>query len=141
MSKNLISLKVNCPRCGKSLMDYTQYHNGKPSIKLLIDADEKSGTINLCSSYGCYEKSSTIDLVEGETARLFCTHCKEHLTGTDTCRLCQAPMVDFACEKGGMVHVCSRIGCKNHYVSFEDIYDTLRHFYDAYEYGAHESDF
>ena len=54
MSK-LISLKVNCPHCEKSLMDYTQFVNYKPSIKGIIEVRDKKGTIHLCSLYGCYD--------------------------------------------------------------------------------------
>jgi methionyl-tRNA synthetase len=142
MTKNLISLKVKCPRCDKSLMDYTHFLNAKPSIKLHIEIQGQSGSINLCSTYGCYEKSSNIELVENEIARLSCPHCKRELPSSSKCEVCGADIVDFALDKGGKVHVCSRIGCQKHYVSFEDIYDTLSKFYSEYDdYGAHEEDF
>jgi phage FluMu protein Com len=141
MGKNLISLKVKCPNCKKSLMDYTQYLNGKPSIKVHIGVGKSKGVINLCSTYGCYEKVSNIDLIEGEIARLSCPHCKKEFSGTSLCDDCDAPIIDFNLEKGGKVHVCSRIGCKKHFVSFEDIYDTLSNFYANYSYGARDIDF
>jgi len=141
MSKNLISLKVKCPHCKKSLMDYTQYLNGKPSIKLHIELAGNKGVINLCSTYGCYEKLSNVELMEGEIAKLLCPNCKKELPGTDICDDCEAPIIEFDLDKGGKVHVCSRIGCKKHYVSFEDIYDTLSSFYSNYNYGARDADF
>ncbi|MBN2480677.1 MAG: hypothetical protein JXB19_02975 [Bacteroidales bacterium] len=141
MSKNLISLKVKCPNCDQSLMDYTHFLNAKPSIKLHIDLAGKHGIINLCSSYGCYEKISNIELVENEIARLSCTHCKKELPVSASCSECGAPLVHFTLEKGGKVHVCSRIGCKKHFVSFEDIDDGLRSLYNEYEYGAEDKDF
>jgi methionyl-tRNA synthetase len=141
MGKHLISLKVKCSNCKKSLMDYTQYLNGKPSIKVHIGIGKNNGVINLCSTYGCYEKVSNIELKEGEIARLSCPHCKKELTGASVCDVCNAPIVDFNLEKGGKVHVCSRIGCKKHFVSFEDIYDTLSNFYANYNYGARDIDF
>lgn len=141
MGKNLISLKVKCPSCKKSLMDYTQYLNGKPSIKVHIKLGNSKGVINLCSTYGCYEKLSNIELIDGKIARLFCPHCKKELTGTTVCDNCDAPIIDLNLDKGGKVHVCSRIGCKKHFVSFEDIYDTLSNFYGTYNYGARDIDF
>jgi hypothetical protein len=141
MTKNLISLKVKCPHCSKSLMDYTHFLNAKPSIKLHIEVKGHSGAINLCSSYGCYEKVSNIELVEKEVARLSCPFCKKDLPVSAACEECGAPIVDFALEKGGKVHVCSRIGCKKHFVSFEDIHETLTQFYNDYDYGAHDVDF
>jgi hypothetical protein len=44
-------------------------------------------------------------------------------------------------DKGGKLHVCSRIGCTKHYVSFDDIYTTLTSFYNEYDYGAKDIDF
>lgn len=141
MSKNLISLKVKCPKCNHSLMDYTNFLNAKPSIKLHIEMNDQHGVIHLCSSYGCYDKTSNIELVDGEVAKLICPSCKTDLATSHVCEVCKAPLVEFNLEKGGKVHVCSRIGCKKHYVTFEDIYSTLSSFYEEYDYGARDVDF
>ncbi|MBN2348736.1 MAG: hypothetical protein JXJ22_07865 [Bacteroidales bacterium] len=122
-------------------MDYTQYLNAKPSIKLHIEVAGQQGVINLCATYGCYDKLSDVDLVDNETAKLICPHCHTELSSSALCALCKAPIVDFNLAKGGKVHVCSRIGCTNHYVSFEDIHDTLTSFYTEYNYGAEDNDF
>jgi predicted RNA-binding Zn-ribbon protein involved in translation (DUF1610 family) len=141
MAKNLISLKVKCPHCGKSLMDHTQFLNARPSIKLRIEHLGNHGIINLCSTYGCFDKRSSIELTKGEITILSCMHCKKNLAGSHVCDRCGAPIVDFSLDKGGMVHFCSRIGCEKHYVSFEDIYTTLTSFYHEYDYGARDTDF
>lgn len=141
MTKQLVSLKVKCPSCQQSLMDYTHFLNAKPSIKLTIECGGKHGVINLCSTYGCFDKTSNIPLVEHDIARLFCSHCKKELPSVAKCDVCEAPMISFALEKGGKVHVCSRIGCKKHAVSFEDIYTTLTTFYEEDLYGARDTDF
>lgn len=141
MAKNLISLKVKCPHCGRSLMDHTLFLNGKPSIKVRIASGESQGTLNLCSTYGCFDKQSTIRLVDRELVRLSCPQCRKELDSVNLCDKCGAPMVDFSLDKGGKVHFCSRIGCEKHYVSFEDIYTTLTSFYHEYDYGARELDF
>ena len=141
MSKPLISLKVQCPHCKNSLMDYTQFLNGKPSIKLHIELNNKEGSINLCSSYGCYEKTCNLELVESEIAKLSCPSCKNNLAGKGKCDICQAPIVDFDLKEGGSVHICSRIGCKKHFVTFEDIHETLTNFHNKYSYGARDTDF
>ncbi len=140
MSK-LISLKVKCPHCGKSLMDHTLFLNAKPSIKVRIDHQGKQGMLNLCSTFNCLDKQSSIELTKGEIAGLSCMHCKKDLKGLQVCNSCGAPIVDFDLDKGGTVHVCSRIGCEKHYVSFEDIYSTLTSFYHEYDYGARDTDF
>jgi len=141
MGKNLISLKVKCQHCGKSLMDHTVFLNGKPSIKLRVAHRQQNGIINLCSTYGCFDKQSTLELVKDEVVTLSCMHCRKSLAGKQVCDLCGAPIVDFNLDKGGKVHVCSRIGCEKHYVSFEDIYTTLTNFYHEYDYGARDTDF
>lgn len=134
----LISLKVNCPHCGKSLMDYTQFVNFKPSIKAIVESKGDKGTVHLCSLYGCYDHESDIDLAKGELVDYSCTHCKTGLNSKNQCDVCGAGMVKFDLEKGGKVMICSRQGCENHYVAFEDIYDALTRFYDEYEYGSPE---
>ncbi len=141
MTKNLISVKVKCHFCHKSFMDYTRFLNAKPSIKLHIEHAGNQGVIHLCSSYGCYDKSSDIELVENEIVRLSCPHCNKELPSSATCDLCGATLVFFDLEKGGKVHICPRIGCKKHAVSFEDIYSTLTAFYEEYGYGAADNDF
>jgi methionyl-tRNA synthetase len=122
-------------------MDHTQYLNAKPSIKVKIELSGSKGVLYLCSTYGCFDKNSDIKLVHDEVATFSCPHCRKDLKGTDVCELCGAPIVDFNLEKGGKVHFCSRIGCEKHYVSFEDIYETLTSFYHEYDYGARDTDF
>jgi hypothetical protein len=141
MSKKFISLKVKCSNCEKSLMDHTLFLNAKPSIKVHVEMSGRQGTLNLCSSYGCFDKNSTIELTQGEIAVLSCPYCRKELQGSHVCDLCGAPIVDFRLDKGGNVHFCSRIGCEKHYVSFEDIYATLTSFYHEYDYGARDTDF
>lgn len=141
MTKKLLSLKVKCPLCGESLMDYTHCLNEKPSIKLKIEVSNNQGVINLCSTYGCYDKIASIPLIENQIAGLYCPHCSKNLAGINICNLCEAPIVDFNLDKGGKVHICSRVGCTKHFVSFEDIYETLTNFYHEYDYGADEKDF
>jgi hypothetical protein len=122
-------------------MDHTLFLNAKPSIKIRIEQQGKQGILNLCSTYGCFDKQSSLPLIPNEVVRLSCMQCKKPLIGTHVCDLCGAPIVDFNLEKGGQVHFCSRIGCEKHYVSFEDIYSTLTSFYHEYDYGARDTDF
>ena len=131
-----ITLKVKCPECKNSLMDHARYLNAKPSIKLDIQISGKKGTINLCSTYGCYDHASNIDIVMGDTGKFSCPACSKNLQGTDTCDICSAPMVDMILAQGGKISICSRAGCKKHYLAFEDISDPLSSFYTNYKYGT-----
>ncbi|MBN3036125.1 MAG: class I tRNA ligase family protein [Bacteroidales bacterium] len=132
MSKT-ISLNVKCPNCNKSLMDNEVQVNERPSIKLNVETAKDRGTIRLCSTYGCYDHQCDIDLPDGEIARFFCPNCNKELVSKDKCESCDAPMVTFTLQLGGKVYICSRRGCEQHFVAFEDLALELRKFY--HEYG------
>jgi len=130
-----VSLSVKCPNCSKSFMDSENMLHDSPSIKLNIETSTDRGTIRLCSLYGCYDHLSDFDLKQGEIARFFCPSCNKELKSNDYCEAsnCNAPMVPFTLELGGKVLICSRRGCTNHFVAFEDLETQLRKFY--HEYG------
>jgi hypothetical protein len=130
-----VSLKAKCPHCGKSFMDEVTMLHETPSIKLNIESGSNRGTIRLCSIYGCYDHLCDFDLKKGEIARFFCPHCNKELKSNDECDAsnCNAPMISLTLELGGKVFLCSRSGCENHFVAFEDLETQLRKFY--HEYG------
>ena len=130
----IVSLKVKCPFCGHTFMDEELMLKDKPSIKLNIETDSDRGTIRLCSLYGCYDHLCDIDLTEGEIARFYCPHCNKELKSNDECDSpnCNAPMVPLTLQLGGKVFICSRKGCENHFVAFEDLATEVRKFYDEY---------
>lgn len=105
------------------------------SIKLNIETATDRGTIRLCSIYGCYDHLCDIDLKEGEIVRIFCPHCNKELKSNDECdsQNCNAPMIPLTLQLGGKVYICSRKGCANHFVAFEDLATEVRKFY--HEYG------
>ncbi len=130
-----VSLRVKCPHCGNSFMDSEIMLHEAPSIKLNIETPSDRGTIRLCSIYGCYDHLCDFDLKKGEIARVFCPACNKELKSNDECDVanCNAPMIPFILELGGKVFICSRYGCTNHFVAFEDLETQLRRFY--HEYG------
>jgi predicted RNA-binding Zn-ribbon protein involved in translation (DUF1610 family) len=136
MSK-IVSLTVNCPHCGKSLMDETYLINNKPGIRLTVQTSiRQRGSIWLSSIYGDYNFSCEFLIPEGDVVEFFCPHCSENLRRKKIeCDACGAPVVSFNVDIGGRVTICTRSGCKNHYVVFEDLDATIRKFYD--EYGYH----
>ena len=131
----IVSLKVKCPHCGKSFMDFETMLHDVPSIKLNIETATERGTIRLCSIYNCYDHLSDFDLKKGEIARFYCPSCNKELKSNDNCAEanCNAPMIPLTMELGGKVLICSRRGCANHFVAFEDLETQLRKFY--HEYG------
>lgn len=129
-----VSLNVKCPNCRHTLMDEEVMLKEKASIKLNIETTTNRGTIRLCSIYGCYDHMCDIPLQEGEIAHFFCPHCNKELKSNDECDSpnCNAPMIPLTLRLGGKVFICSRKGCDNHFVAFEDLATEVRKFYDEY---------
>lgn len=129
---NTVSVNVNCPYCKRSLMGKENQLLDNPSIKVNIEQGEARGTIHLCSVYGSYDHTSDVDISEGSIAVFSCPQCNKVLNTTELCDNCGAPLVSFNLDIGGKVNICSRKGCKKHYVVFEDINDALKLFHQEY---------
>ncbi len=137
---NFLSLNLDCPHCSKSLMDDSTLVDNEPSICLHIDMGKNKGEINLSSIYGSYNYISTIDTPKGELAVFSCPHCGKVVNTVVECNVCKAPMVSLFLDMGGKISFCSRAGCKNHNVEFEDLNTALRKMYQEYGYQNKRSD-
>ena len=127
-----VFFEVKCPSCRKSLMDETKIINDKPAIKLATKYKEERGFLYLCSRYGCYDHQSDIKVPANAIVEVHCPHCDHLLSSTVECETCQAPMVTFAIKSGGRVSLCSRHGCNQHYVSFQDLETAIRKFHEEF---------
>jgi len=123
-----ISLKVDCPQCGESLMDSDVLVDDIPSIKLSISENGERGTIRLSSFYGSYNYECDIDVHEDLTYQFYCPHCFENLNIDMTCVECSSTMVPLKIRDGGEVRFCSRAGCTNHNVEFVDLANVHEYF-------------
>ena len=132
---DLIALRVNCPHCGKSLSDPKVLVDNIPGVKLNISFGENKGTIHLSAIYGSYNYTTNLKIPLGTEVNFSCPHCKEEITSDMKCHECSAHMVPLMIEKGGVVRICSRAGCKKHNVEFEDLQHALTHFYIDFDYG------
>lgn len=132
-----VALSVKCPHCGHDFMDETHMVNNRPGVKLNIaTSDGNKGTIWLSSIYGDYNYSCNIHIPAGEVVEFFCPYCNANLRRRNiTCESCSAPIVSLLVDVGGRVNICSRNGCKNHYIIFEDLDTVIRKFYDEYGYN------
>lgn len=126
---DFIQLNVNCPNCKKSLMDNEKHVDGTPGIRLNIKCAGSSGTIHLSSIYESYNYTTDIDTPKNELIKLFCPHCSDEITSDDECQRCSAPMIPLALDFGGIVSICSRVGCKNHFLEFDDVSLALSELY------------
>lgn len=131
--KKQISLHVKCPHCRKSLMDEEVKLHDYPSIKINIVTPEERGTIHLCSIYECYDHQVDVELKKGTVVDFYCPKCNKELLVNEECGVCGAPMVAFVLRVGGRVSICSRNGCANHYIAFQDLSAELSKFYHEYE--------
>lgn len=130
-----VSLAVKCPKCGKALMDDSHLINNRKAIMLKITTTSgEKGKIWLSSIYGDYNYTAEIAIPEGEIVKFECPHCNADLARPLECEVCNAPIVSFTCSIGGKVSICSRNGCKNHYVVFENLDTAVRKFYSEYGY-------
>jgi ribosomal protein S27E len=130
-----VSLIVKCPKCRHLLMDDSHLINNRKAIRLIVQLPEgKQGSIWLSSIYGDYNYTSDFSIPEGEVVDFICPHCHESLARPIKCEICGAPIVSFTCSIGGRVSICSRNGCKNHYVVFENLDTAIRKFYTEYGY-------
>jgi len=113
-------------------MDEETKIDDHPSVKLSIEWGGQQGTLYLSSLYGSYNIDIGLPVPEGEVVKFFCPHCSGELTGTRRCEECDALMLPLRFREGGTVQICSRRGCKKHFIEFQDLETELRAFYDKY---------
>lgn len=130
---NLISLKVKCPVCGQSLMDEEQLVDNCPSIKLNIKVGDETGTIRLSSVYDSYNYLTDLELAKDEVPTISCPLCNSHLVSKEECDVCKAPFISLDIELGGIVSICSRVGCTNHFMKFVDFSFALKNLFEETE--------
>ena len=115
-------IEVSCARCNHSLMDDSYVIDNKPSIKVTMSFGRKHGWLRLSSLYGSYNSKSEYPIPKNAVINLFCPHCHTELKTTSTCTECGAPMIPMIVRGGGgMLHICSRYGCKWHMLDLEGV--------------------
>lgn len=130
---NFVAIKVKCPACGVSLMDNEKLIDNEPNIRLNIEIANKKGIIRLSSIYGSFNYDVDIELPDKEIARFSCPHCNAEIISSEECNSCQAPMIPLILDMGGRVTICSRKGCHNHLIGFEDLSVALQKLHQEYE--------
>ncbi|NOZ47598.1 MAG: hypothetical protein GXO79_12575 [Chlorobi bacterium] len=127
-----ITFELKCPVCDHSLMDEKNQVDNNPSIKLNLEIDNKKGTIFLSSVYSSYNYVCNVKVPQDKIAVFSCPHCASKLVSNKNCEECEAPMIPFNLKMGGRVSICSRSGCKNHFVEFSDLEIALKNIYQEY---------
>lgn len=99
--------------------------DAEDSIQLQAKVLDKLGHIYLSQLYGSYEKSfDTVEDIEGSVAEFSCPHCHHAFPVFGACK-CKAPIIGFALEIGGTIKICTRNGCKQHSLEFENVDDAF----------------
>ena len=119
--QRIFQVDVNCPHCNHSLMDHRYLIDEHPSIKMTVSFGRKHGWFRLSSMHGSYAYDSEFDIPLDTIVNIFCPHCNTELSQGMQCPECGAPMVPMNVQKGGMVQICSRRGCKNHMLDLNGV--------------------
>lgn len=131
---NFVSIQVKCPICGASMMDKEQKVDNEQSIKFIVEGAKGKGTLRLSSIYGSYNYLLDMEIADGEVVKFHCPECKNVLGIPELCKSCDAPMVKLVLTMGGEVSFCSRKGCQNHNIGFQDLSLALKKFYQDFGY-------
>lgn len=132
--QNFVSFTAKCPVCEALLMDKEHTVDNEPSIRLNIKSGENKGVIYLSSVYGSYNYICDFTPARDLPAEFSCPICNSVLISDKKCNICNAPMIPLYLDIGGEVDFCSRAGCKNHFVEFNDLTNALNRFYEEYNY-------
>jgi NADH-quinone oxidoreductase subunit E len=114
-------LEVGCARCNHGLMDPDHQLEGYPSIRVIASADGRNGLLRLSSVYGIFRSEAEGGFAPGTVLRVFCPRCHAEMTGASVCPDCDAPFVPLAVQGGGVLQVCSRVGCGGHFLDLSGI--------------------
>lgn len=128
-----IVVEVKCPYCRKKLMDFEKRIDGYPSVKIRMQHRDKTGVLYLSPLFGSYNIISEIYVPKEEIVLFFCPECGASLFSKDLCEECEAPLAFLELIDGGTVQICSRRGCKYHFIDYKDFAQKLSVFYDTYK--------
>jgi len=119
--ERIFPVAVSCPRCNHSLMDSGHLMDGHPSIHITVVTSRQHGWIRFTSLYGNYSVKSEFSIAPDEEVDFFCPHCHAKLVSSLDCPECGAPMVSMIARGGGVVEICSRLGCKGHMLDLSGV--------------------
>jgi len=116
-----LRLHVSCPRCNHSLMDPATHLDGRASIRVVVGFAGGSAPVNLSSLYASDKSVCPADIPEGASCRFYCPRCHGELAGPSRCGECGAPLAPMVVRGGGMLHLCTRHGCRGHRLDVDGV--------------------
>jgi ssDNA-binding Zn-finger/Zn-ribbon topoisomerase 1 len=136
VTEKTLKLRVKCPSCDSLLLDENNRLDNAPSIKALIEYHGRRGWVRLSSVYGSYEVQSELPIPPFAQVDFMCPECFALLKSDRICVQCRAPLVDFQLEEGGIISICSRRGCRQHFLEFCDDDQALAKLYEENSIGS-----
>jgi len=112
--ERVFPIEAACTRCNHTLIDTDTYVDGHPSIRMVISFARKHGSLRLSALYGSDTIQTDHDIPVDTVCDFFCPHCHGEMGGANDCSKCGAPMIPMSVRGGGMLQVCSRMGCDKH---------------------------
>ncbi|MFZ7126892.1 MAG: hypothetical protein ACOWWM_12135 [Desulfobacterales bacterium] len=106
------------------------------SIQFLVKIRDRIGNLYLSQVYGSYNKIfEGVEDNPGDIVQCSCPRCHQPFPVLHSCSSCTAPIIGLDLEGGGIIKVCSRNGCKQHSLEFENIDEALNLFHNQDESG------
>ena len=119
-TRRMFRVNVSCPHCNRSLLSDEHRLDDEPMVHVTASYGREHGWVRLSSLYGDYRVEAENEIPRGALIDFFCPHCSAKLRATRECTRCDAPMIPMLLQAGGMVHFCSRRGCKEHSLELND---------------------
>jgi hypothetical protein len=95
--------------------------DGLDSILFIAKVGNSQGHLYLSQIYGSYNKIFRhVEDMVGSIVECSCPRCNTPFPVVGTCE-CAAPIIALNLKHGGIINVCTRNGCKEHSLEFEDI--------------------
>jgi NADH:ubiquinone oxidoreductase subunit E len=112
--EEILHIHALCPNCNRSLMRPDHKLDGHPMIHVTAAFGDKHGWMRMSSVWGDQRIFSEYPAPDDSVVQFFCPRCHAELRSATLCPACDAPMIPLLNKKGGIMHLCSRQGCKEH---------------------------
>jgi NADH-quinone oxidoreductase subunit E len=118
--ERVFRVNVSCPKCNRSLITYDHMLDGQPMIHITAAVGRKHGWMRMSSLYGDDRMECEHEFPADSVVDFFCPRCHTRLRSAQLCSRCDAPMIPLMVRAGGIIHFCSRKGCKEHQLDLND---------------------
>ena len=122
---NQLKILVKCPNCGDSLINPNVQLDKLDAIHFQAKIGGAIGNLYLSQIYGSYLKRfEKLENIDQAIVECSCPHCHAPFPILGICE-CKAPIIGLGLKVGGIIKVCTRNGCKQHSLEFENADDAF----------------